>query len=77
MDVLPSFFFVEAPEKAGVVEQEANESTMWLKKHSLVRRKYWRWNLVMPSEDYQVTAMVDFGTKVLGNSECDEEYFWV
>jgi UDP-3-O-[3-hydroxymyristoyl] N-acetylglucosamine deacetylase/3-hydroxyacyl-[acyl-carrier-protein] dehydratase len=62
-----SKFFVEALEKAGVVEQNA------------VREEYVVKNVVsysdeatgseiilMPSNSYQVTTMVDFGTKVLG-----------
>ena len=26
--------------------------------------------IAMPADEYQVTTMVDFGTKVLGYSEC-------
>jgi UDP-3-O-[3-hydroxymyristoyl] N-acetylglucosamine deacetylase/3-hydroxyacyl-[acyl-carrier-protein] dehydratase len=62
-----SKFFVEAIEKAGVVEQEAERYYYVVKEViSFTDETTGSEILVMPSEDYQVTTMVDFGTKVLG-----------
>jgi UDP-3-O-[3-hydroxymyristoyl] N-acetylglucosamine deacetylase / 3-hydroxyacyl-[acyl-carrier-protein] dehydratase len=62
-----SKYFVEAIEKAGVEEQEANRNVYVVKEViSFIDEATGSEILVMPSDDYQVTAMVDFGTKVLG-----------
>ena len=62
-----SKYFVEAIEKAGVEEQNANRNVYVVKEViSFIDEATGSEILVMPSEDYQVTAMVDFGTKVLG-----------
>ncbi|MGC4039391.1 MAG: bifunctional UDP-3-O-[3-hydroxymyristoyl] N-acetylglucosamine deacetylase/3-hydroxyacyl-ACP dehydratase [Flavobacterium sp.] len=62
-----SKFFVEAIEKAGVVEQDAERKYYVVKEViSFVDEATGSEVLVMPADDYQVTAMVDFGTKVLG-----------
>lgn len=62
-----SKYFVEAIEKAGVVEQEAERKYYVVKEViSFTDEATGSEILVMPSDDYQVTAMVDFGTKVLG-----------
>ena len=62
-----SKFFVEAIEKAGIVEQEAARNYYVVKEViSFTDEASGSEILVMPAEDYQVTAMVDFGTKVLG-----------
>jgi UDP-3-O-[3-hydroxymyristoyl] N-acetylglucosamine deacetylase/3-hydroxyacyl-[acyl-carrier-protein] dehydratase len=62
-----SKFFVEAIEKAGIVEQEAERKVYIVKEViSYVDEATGSEILIMPSENYQVTAMVDFGTKVLG-----------
>ncbi|WP_295337645.1 bifunctional UDP-3-O-[3-hydroxymyristoyl] N-acetylglucosamine deacetylase/3-hydroxyacyl-ACP dehydratase [Flavobacterium sp.] len=62
-----SKFFVEAIEKAGVVEQDAERNYYVVKEViSFVDETTGSEILVMPAEDYQVTTMVDFGTKVLG-----------
>lgn len=62
-----SKFFVEAIEKAGIVEQQANRNVYVVKENiSFTDEETGSEILVMPSDDYQVTAMVDFGTKVLG-----------
>jgi UDP-3-O-[3-hydroxymyristoyl] N-acetylglucosamine deacetylase/3-hydroxyacyl-[acyl-carrier-protein] dehydratase len=62
-----SKFFVEAIEKAGVVEQEAERYYYVVKEViSFTDESTGSEILVMPSEDYQITTMVDFGTKVLG-----------
>lgn len=62
-----SKYFVEAIEKAGIVEQEAERKYYVVKEViSFTDEATGSEILVMPSDDYQVTAMVDFGTKVLG-----------
>jgi UDP-3-O-[3-hydroxymyristoyl] N-acetylglucosamine deacetylase/3-hydroxyacyl-[acyl-carrier-protein] dehydratase len=62
-----SKFFVEAIERAGVVEQDAERKYYVVKEViSFVDEATGSEIIVMPSDDYQVTAMVDFGTKVLG-----------
>lgn len=62
-----SKFFVEALEKAGVEEQDAPRNYYVVKEViSYVDDATGSEIIVMPAEDYQVTAMVDFGTKVLG-----------
>jgi UDP-3-O-[3-hydroxymyristoyl] N-acetylglucosamine deacetylase/3-hydroxyacyl-[acyl-carrier-protein] dehydratase len=62
-----SKYFVEAIEKAGIVEQEAKRNVYVVKEIiSYTDDETGSEILVMPSDDYQVTAMVDFGTKVLG-----------
>ena len=60
-------YFVEALEKAGIVDQEAERKVYVVKEViSYIDEATGSEIIVMPSEDYQVTAMVDFGTKVLG-----------
>ncbi|WP_353777606.1 bifunctional UDP-3-O-[3-hydroxymyristoyl] N-acetylglucosamine deacetylase/3-hydroxyacyl-ACP dehydratase [Winogradskyella sp. 3972H.M.0a.05] len=62
-----SKFFVEALEKAGIVEQEANrEEYVVTDVISYTDEETGSEILIMPSSDYKVTTMVDFGTKVLG-----------
>lgn len=62
-----SKYFVEAIEQAGVVEQEAERKFYVVKEViSFIDESTGSEILLMPSDDYQVTAMVDFGTKVLG-----------
>ena len=62
-----SKFFVEAIEKAGIVDQEAERNVYVVKEViSYTDEATGSEILVMPADDYQVTAMVDFGTKVLG-----------
>lgn len=62
-----SKFFVEAIEKAGIVEQDAERNYYVVKEViSFMDETTGSEILVMPSDEYQVTAMVDFGTKVLG-----------
>jgi UDP-3-O-[3-hydroxymyristoyl] N-acetylglucosamine deacetylase / 3-hydroxyacyl-[acyl-carrier-protein] dehydratase len=60
-------FFVEAIDKVGVEEQSAERKYYVVKENiSFVDETSGSEILVMPSEEFQVTAMVDFGTKVLG-----------
>ena len=62
-----SKFFIEALEKVGVVEQDANREEFEVTEIiSYTDEESGSEILVMPSKDYQVTTMVDFGTKVLG-----------
>ncbi len=62
-----SKYFVEAIEKAGVEEQDAERCYYVVKEViSFIDEASGSEILVMPADDYQVTAMVDFGTKVLG-----------
>src|SRR5690554_1972471 len=60
-------YFVEAIEKAGIVEQDAPRQEYIVKEViSYMDEESGSEIIVMPSDEYQVTAMVDFGTKVLG-----------
>ena len=62
-----SKFFVEAIEKAGVVEQDAERNYYVVKEViSFTDEATGSEILLMPSDEYQITTMVDFGTKVLG-----------
>ncbi|WP_264537607.1 bifunctional UDP-3-O-[3-hydroxymyristoyl] N-acetylglucosamine deacetylase/3-hydroxyacyl-ACP dehydratase [Flavobacterium sp. N1736] len=62
-----SKYFVEAIEKAGIEEQDSKRNVYVVKEViSFTDEATGSEILVMPSDDYQVTAMVDFGTKVLG-----------
>ena len=62
-----SKFFLEALEKAGVEEQDCEREefvvTEVIRYHD---EKSGSEILLMPADEYQVTTMVDFGTKVLG-----------
>ncbi|WP_423818869.1 bifunctional UDP-3-O-[3-hydroxymyristoyl] N-acetylglucosamine deacetylase/3-hydroxyacyl-ACP dehydratase [Salinimicrobium sp. TIG7-5_MAKvit] len=62
-----SKFFVEALQQAGIEEQECDREeyvvTDVIRYHD---EKSGSEILVMPADEYQVTTMVDFGTKVLG-----------
>ncbi|GAA4296599.1 bifunctional UDP-3-O-[3-hydroxymyristoyl] N-acetylglucosamine deacetylase/3-hydroxyacyl-ACP dehydratase [Aestuariibaculum suncheonense] len=62
-----SKFFVEAIEKAGIVEQDAfREEFVVTDIVSYTDEESGSEILVMPANQYQITTMVDFGTKVLG-----------
>jgi UDP-3-O-[3-hydroxymyristoyl] N-acetylglucosamine deacetylase / 3-hydroxyacyl-[acyl-carrier-protein] dehydratase len=62
-----SKYFVEAIEEAGVIEQEAERKYYVVKEViSFTDEASGSEIIVMPSDEYQVTTMVDFGTKVLG-----------
>ena len=62
-----SKYFVEAIEKAGIAEQDAERNYYVVKEViSFTDEASGSEILLMPSEEYQVTTMVDFGTKVLG-----------
>ncbi len=62
-----SKYFVEAVEKAGCVEQDAERYEYIVKEViSFADERTGSEIIIMPADEYQVTAMVDFGTKVLG-----------
>ncbi|MEN8885231.1 MAG: bifunctional UDP-3-O-[3-hydroxymyristoyl] N-acetylglucosamine deacetylase/3-hydroxyacyl-ACP dehydratase [Winogradskyella sp.] len=62
-----SKFFVEAIEEAGIVEQEAfREEYEVTQVVSYADEETGSEIILMPSKSYQITTMVDFGTKVLG-----------
>ncbi|WP_330441665.1 bifunctional UDP-3-O-[3-hydroxymyristoyl] N-acetylglucosamine deacetylase/3-hydroxyacyl-ACP dehydratase [Flavobacterium sp. C4GT6] len=62
-----SKYFVEAVEKTGVEEQDAERKVYVVKEViSYTDETTGSEIIVMPSDEYQVTTMVDFGTKVLG-----------
>ena len=62
-----SKFFIEAIEKSGIIEQSAfREIYEVTNVISYADEESGSEILIMPSKEYQVTAMVDFGTKVLG-----------
>jgi len=62
-----SKFFVEALEKAGIQEQEAEIAEYVVKEIISYKDDATGSEIIlMPSDEYQVTTMVDFGTKILG-----------
>ncbi len=62
-----SKYFVEAIEKVAIVEQEANRNVYVVKEViSYTDEATGSEILVMPSDNYCITTMVDFGTKILG-----------
>ena len=62
-----SKFFVEALEKAGIKEQNAfREEYVVTEVINYLDDQSGSEIILMPAEDYQLTTMVDFGTKVLG-----------
>jgi UDP-3-O-[3-hydroxymyristoyl] N-acetylglucosamine deacetylase/3-hydroxyacyl-[acyl-carrier-protein] dehydratase len=62
-----SKFFVEALEKAGLVEQKADRDVYVVKEVISFKDEATGSEItIIPSDEYQVTTMVDFGTKVLG-----------
>ncbi|WP_418263038.1 bifunctional UDP-3-O-[3-hydroxymyristoyl] N-acetylglucosamine deacetylase/3-hydroxyacyl-ACP dehydratase [Flavobacterium faecale] len=62
-----SKYFVEALENAGIEEQNAKRNVYVVKEViSFTDEESGSEILVMPSDSYSVTTMVDFGTKILG-----------
>ena len=62
-----SKFFVEAIEKVGVVEQEVSREYLTITEvMSYTDPETGADITIIPSEEYEVTTMVDFGTKILG-----------
>lgn len=67
-----SKFFVEAIEKAGILEQGAIREEYIVKEViSLKDPETGSEITVIPSDTYQVTTMVDFGTKILGTQNAN------
>ncbi len=67
-----SKYFVEAIEKVGVTEQDAERYVYVVKEViSYIDETTGSEITVIPSEEYCVTAMVDFGTKVLGTQNAN------
>ncbi|MCF6350851.1 MAG: bifunctional UDP-3-O-[3-hydroxymyristoyl] N-acetylglucosamine deacetylase/3-hydroxyacyl-ACP dehydratase [Flavobacteriaceae bacterium] len=62
-----SKFFIEALEKAGIKEQEAEiEEYVIIENISFKDEETGSEIMIMPSDEYNVTTMVDFGTNILG-----------
>ena len=62
-----SKFFVEAIESAGIIQQDANREEYIVKEViSYTDEETGSEITIIPADEYQVTTMVDFGTKVLG-----------
>lgn len=62
-----SRFFVEALEKAGIQELDADTQEYIVKEIISYKDDTTGSEIIlMPADEYQVTAMVDFGTKILG-----------
>ena len=62
-----SKFFVEALEKAGIQELDADIQEYIVKEIISYKDDTSGSEIIlMPADEYQVTAMVDFGTKILG-----------
>ncbi|WP_456421427.1 bifunctional UDP-3-O-[3-hydroxymyristoyl] N-acetylglucosamine deacetylase/3-hydroxyacyl-ACP dehydratase [Lutibacter sp.] len=62
-----SKYFIEALDKAEIVEQEAEREEYVVKEVISYKDEETGSEIIlMPSDRYQITAMVDFGTKVLG-----------
>lgn len=62
-----SKIFIELLEEAGVVEQEAEREEYIVKENiTLVDEQTGSEIVLMPADEYQVTTLVDFGTKILG-----------
>lgn len=70
-----SKFFVEALEKAGLVEQKAERDVYVVKEVISFKDEATGSEItIIPSDEYQVTTMVDFGTKVLGTQNATLEH---
>ncbi len=62
-----SKYFIEALEKAGIEEQDAEIEEYIVKEIISYKDNVTGSEIIlMPSDDYQITTMVDFGTKILG-----------
>ena len=69
-----SKFFVEAIEKAGIVEQKADREEYVVKEVITYKDEASGSDITLiPSEHYEITTMVDFGTKVLGTQNATLE----
>ncbi|MBU3011713.1 bifunctional UDP-3-O-[3-hydroxymyristoyl] N-acetylglucosamine deacetylase/3-hydroxyacyl-ACP dehydratase [Polaribacter vadi] len=69
-----SKYFVEALEKAGIKEQDAEVEEYVVKEIISYKDDVSGSEIIlMPSDEYQVTTMVDFGTKILGTQNATLE----
>ncbi|TMM31297.1 bifunctional UDP-3-O-[3-hydroxymyristoyl] N-acetylglucosamine deacetylase/3-hydroxyacyl-ACP dehydratase [Polaribacter aestuariivivens] len=69
-----SKYFVEALEKAGIEEQDADIEEYIVKEIISYKDEVTGSEIIlMPSDTYQVTTMVDFGTKILGTQNATLE----
>jgi len=69
-----SKFFVEAIEKAGILEQDAEREEYVVNEVITYKDEASGSDITLiPSEDYEITTMVDFGTKVLGTQNATLE----
>jgi len=69
-----SKFFVEALEKAGIVEQDVIREEYVVKDVISFKDEETGSDItIIPSDKYQVTTMVDFGTKILGTQNATLE----
>lgn len=60
-------YFVQAIEKAGIIEQEAERDEYIVREViSYVNEETGSEITIIPADEYQITTMVDFGTKILG-----------
>ena len=67
-----SKYFIEALEKAGIEEQDADIEEYIVKDIISYKDEVTGSEIIlMPSEEYQVTTMVDFGTKILGTQNAN------
>lgn len=67
-----SKYFVEVLESAGIVEQDKNREEFVVKEViSYLDEESGSEITIIPSEEYQITTMVDFGTKVLGTQNAN------
>ncbi len=67
-------FFVEALEQAGILEQNKNREEFIVKEVISYKDEATGSEItIIPSDEYQVTTMVDFGTKVLGTQNATLE----
>ncbi|WP_299013599.1 bifunctional UDP-3-O-[3-hydroxymyristoyl] N-acetylglucosamine deacetylase/3-hydroxyacyl-ACP dehydratase [uncultured Polaribacter sp.] len=67
-----SKYFVEALEKAGLAEQNATVEEYVVKEIISYKDETSGSEIIlMPSDEYQVTTMVDFGTKILGTQNAN------
>jgi len=62
-----SKFFVEALEKSGIIEQDAEREVYEVKEIISFKDEVSGSEImIMPSEHYEITTIIDFGTKILG-----------
>ena len=69
-----SKFFIEALEKAGIIEQEAEREYYVITENiSFKDEETGSEIMIMPADDFKITTMVDFGTNILGTQNANLE----